>query len=115
MSQTGIQNVLGFYIPYIDLWETMFEGECGAVPGASQASNRSPQQQGEYLWAQLNCCVGRVCLQSFFPTSCWGTQTVSSLRPRCYFQPQPAGGADLTPVPFIQGPDPGFKMNGLKM
>ena len=32
----GIQNLVGFYIPNIDLWETVFGGECGAVPGTSQ-------------------------------------------------------------------------------
>lgn len=40
MSQTGIPNLLGFYIPNIDLWETVFEGECGAMPGASQGMRR---------------------------------------------------------------------------
>lgn len=40
ISQTGIRNLAGFYIPNADFWDTVFEGEFGAVPDASWCMQR---------------------------------------------------------------------------
>lgn len=40
INQTGIQNLVGFYIPNTDFWETVFEHKRGARPETSQWRQR---------------------------------------------------------------------------